>query len=96
MKNQFFETLVRGISGLAYRKYGGVKIALFIDEPCTTVRTVVYDAPSSIINTLTDVEKREREVFSKEYDITDVDFTDEYSVSRKLDTLTMDIEKEFQ
>ena len=95
MEEHFFETLSRGIGGLAYRKCGAVKVAIFSDVDNTFIRTVVYDAPSVIINELDDKSKIEREVFSKEYDISDVDFTSEYSVFQKLNFITTDIEITF-
>lgn len=96
MEDYFFESLARGLGGLAYRKYGTVKVSILGDEDNTFVRTVVYDAPSFVINELDDDSKKEREAFFKEYDISDVDFADELTVFKKLNSITSDLEISFQ
>lgn len=95
MEDYFFEAIARGLGGLAYRKYGAVKVAISGDTDNTFVRTVVYDAPSAEINALDEEAKKEREVFFKEYPISDVNFADEITVYQKLNAITTDIELAF-
>lgn len=58
MEHEFYESLLRGLSGLAYRVYGGVKVALLTTKANSSVRTVVYDAPSIVINDLDEASKK--------------------------------------
>ena len=96
MEDYFFNAVGRGLSDLVYRKYGGVKVSIMGDKENTFVRTIVYDAPSHIINELEDNDKKERVVFEVDYDITDVDFNIEISVFKKLNAIMSDLEVKLQ
>lgn len=92
MENYFYESLLRGIGGLVFRKYGAVQTSILGDEENTFIRIIIYNAPRAIISMLDDVSKKEREVLVKEYDISNVDFTNELSVYEKLNTITSEFE----
>lgn len=96
MENYLFQTIARGLGGLAYRKYGYVGVAILGDTANTFIQAVVYDAPSAVIKNLDETAKKEREVFCKEYTIADVDFTNKASVYQKIHDITSDIEIAFQ
>lgn len=92
MENYFYDSLGRGVSNIAYRYYGGVKISLGTDNASTFVQPVIYDKPSEFINALSVEEQAKHVVFKKEYTLEDVDYNDEITVYKKLHDVIADIE----
>lgn len=92
MEKYFYESLSRGIGSIIYNKYGAVKVAILGDKEDTFVRIIAYNAPSSVINSLNEEEKEKAIVFTKEYSLSDMRFSNETSVFKKLNHIISDIE----
>lgn len=94
LKDYFYDSLARGFGNIIFTTHGSVAVSLLGDEKDTIVQPTAYDLPTAQLNQLSRDEKQKHIVFAKQYDITDVNFSDEYTVYKKLHFIIGDIEKE--
>ncbi|MCM3404926.1 hypothetical protein [Cytobacillus oceanisediminis] len=93
MENYFYDSLATGFGNVIHTVHGLVGIAIFSNEEGTKVQPVAYDVPTAFVNQMSEEEKQQHTVFNKIYDISDVNFSEELTVFKKLHFIISDIEK---